>query len=328
VRTAAPRVSALATGDSGPDSAGTDKAATLLNRRADTSNDANGPMHGTILAAAPMDALKFQVDQNAATYLARAMVSVVVRNAQNDAVWSGQKEIYVHGPLREMDQRRSGNLVFQRQITVPAGEGFTIDAKVEDLLAGTRGHTETPLRRAPGAPGLMASDALFVRPFQRAVDKFEADQMFRYQGTELSPLLNPVFRAGSDLRLQLFLTIYPDLQGAKPEMSLEIARDGHSVVRMPMQLSTNLADASRDSEHVELAPGIPYLADIKGAKLAPGNYEAIVSIRQAHSSITRNVPFHVTGEPAVAAAPATQPDLHGDAADGAVVMPEIEPATI
>jgi len=35
----------------------------------------------------------------------------------------------------------------------------------------------------------MASDALFVRPFKGSADKFEADQVFSYEGRALAPVL-------------------------------------------------------------------------------------------------------------------------------------------
>jgi hypothetical protein len=40
----------------------------------------------------------------------------------------------------------------------------------------------------------------------------------------------------------------------------------------------------------------PYLAAIKGTKLAGGNYGAVVTIRHGKSVITRSAPFRVVGE--------------------------------
>jgi len=285
---------------------------TTSNERAFEANDASSPMRGLMMAESPLSALKFLVDGNAGTYRARARIVVLVRNSKGGRVWSGQKELDIRGPARGLDMRRQGSLLFLRSITVPGHDRFTIDAKVEDLLAGTSGSIQTLLRGGSGAPGLMASDALFVRPFDASADRFEADQGFSYEGKALAPVLNPVFQAGQKVNIELYLVLYPDIHGASPQMSLEIARESQVVVHMPLLFKSQILDPSRDSKTSQ-APGktiaiygaqtreFPYLADIKGSKLAAGNYDAIVTIRQGKSVITRNVPFSVLGDAPVAA---------------------------
>jgi hypothetical protein len=312
-----------------------------FNERAFEANDSTGPMRGLILLEAPLGALKFQVDDSAGTYLARARVIAIVRNSKGVPVWSGQKELEIHGPLRDLDLRKSGNLEFLRELTVPARDHFMIDAKVEDLLAGTAGRIETPLRGGQGAPGLMASDVLFVRPFKRSGDKFEADQVLAYEGEALTPVLDPTFKAGEEVKFQLYLILYPDIHGAQPEMNLELVREGHVLIRMPMQFKTRILDPTMEGKTSTLpgkgtgifgglARAFPYLADIKGAKLLPGDYVALVTIRQGKSVITRDVPFRVLGERGAAPVPVMEKALlkRPDAEDGVVVLPEIEPATI
>ena len=293
------------------------------------------------MAESPLSALKFQVDSNAGTYRARARIVVLVRNSKGARVWSGQKDLDIRGPARGLDLRRQGSLLFLRSITVPGHDRFTIDAKVEDLLAGTSGSIQTLLQGSRGAPGLMASDALFVRPFDPSADKFEADQGFSYEGRALAPVLNPIFQGGQKINLELYLVLYPDIHGAPPQMSLEIARDGQVVVRMPLVFKSQILDPSREGKASE-APGkaiaiygaqareFPYLTDIKGSKLAAGNYDAIVTIRQGKSVITRDVPFRVVGERGATEAAAPEKTLikRTEAEDGVVVLPEIEPATI
>ncbi|MFY9727595.1 MAG: hypothetical protein WB579_00350 [Bryobacteraceae bacterium] len=293
---------------------------TISNERAFEANDASSPMRGLMIAESPLSALKFQVDSNAGTYRARARIVVLVRNSKGVRVWRGRKELDIHGPARGLDLRRQGSLLFLRRITVPGHDHFTIDAKVEDLLTGTSGSIQALLQGGLGAPGLMASDALFVRQFDPSSDKFEADQGFSYEGTALAPVLNPVFQARQEINLELYLVLYPDIHGAPPQMSLEIAQEGQVVVRMPLQFKSHILDPSREGKASE-APGkaiaiygaqareFPYLTNIKGSKLAAGNYDAIVTIRQGKSVITRNVPFRVLGD-SPAAAPAASGQHH------------------
>ncbi|MGO9232266.1 MAG: hypothetical protein ACLQKA_23975 [Bryobacteraceae bacterium] len=302
------------------------------------TTDATGSMRGTIMAEVPLSELKFQVDETAKTYLARATIFVIVRNSQNAPVWSGQKEMYIHGQLSGLGWRQQGSMFFMRQITLPAGDGLIIDAKVQDLLAGTSGRVRTPLRSAPGPTVSLASDALFVRPFKAAADKLDADEVLSYNGETLSPVLDPRFPSGEDLDLQIYLLLYPNVHDAPPEMSLDLAHDRHAVAHIPMQFGSTAAapdgkPGKPESASTPVQDGqpnpVPYLANVKRAQLAAGSYDAIVNIRQGPRSITREVAFRVmTGvSRAVAASPAKAEKQKG-AADGAVVMPEIEPATI
>ncbi|MGB7758413.1 MAG: hypothetical protein WBL61_01210, partial [Bryobacteraceae bacterium] len=312
-----------------------------MNERAYEANESAGPMRGLILVESPLSALKFQVDDNAGTYLARVKVVAIVRNSKGAPVWSGQKELDIKGLIRDQSLRLKGNLEFMRELVVPGHDSFTIDAKVEDLLAGTSGRLQTPLRGGQGAPGLMASDVMFVRPFKRSTDKFEADQVLAYEGEALSPVLDPVFQAGEEFNLQLYLILYPDIHGAQPDMSLELAREGHVVVRMPMQFKTKILNSNLEGKAntlgINAAPmtggqsrAFPYLANVNGSKLSAGDYEAIVTIRQGKSVIIRNAPFRVLGERGATEAAAPEKILirRTPAEDGVVVLPEIEPATI
>ena len=295
-------------------------------------------MRGLLMAEVPVSQLKFQVDDVAGTYLARAAMLVIVRDSKNAPVWTGQKEMYIHGQAKGLGWRRQGSLFFMREITVPAGDGFTIDAKVQDLLAGTGGRVRTPLRVAAGAGATLASDVLFVRPFKTGADKIDADQVLGYNGETLSPVLDTRFWSGDGLDLQLYLMLAPDSHAAAPEMSLDLARDGHVVVHIPMQLAGKAAETASGGksgkaggnaatvQDVQAAP-FPYLANVKGAKLAAGDYDAIVNIRQGTGAIARSVPFHVMTGVAPTTALASG-EKSKTTADGAVIMPEIEPATI
>jgi hypothetical protein len=293
-------------------------------------------MRGLMLVEAPMGALKFQVDDSAGTFLARARIIAIVRNSKGIPVWSAQKEVDIHGPLRDLSLRKKGNLEFMRDLTVPGHDSFTIDAKVEDLQAGVSGRLQTPLRAGQGAPGLMASDLLFVRPFKRAGDKFEADQVLSYEGEALSPMLDPTFQAGEEFKLQLYVILYPDIYGAQPAMNLELRREGHTVVTMPMQFTSKILNADQDATSKAgstmmggHARAFPYLANVNGSKLPAGNYDAIVSIRQGKNTITRNAPFRVLGDREAPVETAEKTLIkRTEPEDGLVVLPEIEPATI
>ena len=320
----------------------TDQDGVMMTERAHEANDATGPMRGLLMVESPLNALKFEIDDSTGTFQARARITSKVLNEKGRPVWSAQKEVNLHGPLRKLEARRKGGMFFMREITLPGGEHYTLEATVEDLLANTSGTIKTPLRTGRGAPGLMASDALFVRPLSNAADRLEADSVFSYDGEALCPNLNPVFQAEEPINLQLYFVLYPDTYGQQPDLSVELRRDGKVVGRMPIQFKNQIFDQSRDGKTGTIggkgsaivggkAHEFPYLANIKGARLGPGNYEAVVTIRQGRSVITRNVSFRVTGEASsVVSAAGSKPGLsvRPEAEEAEIVLPEIEPATV
>ncbi|MGA2739750.1 MAG: hypothetical protein ABSG65_20200 [Bryobacteraceae bacterium] len=308
------------------------------------ANDSHAPLQGMVTVESPLNALKFDTDDNTNTYQAHARITAMVRNEKGAVVWTGRKEVNVHGPARKLDERRQGSMFFMRGMSLPGQGPFTLEAKVEDLVAGTTGIVATPLKTSKNAPGLVATDALVVRPFIGSADKFEADQVFSYEGEALSPVLDPVFRAEQPINLRIYLRLYPDIHGAPLDMSMEILHEGRVVARMPLPFKSGLASEARDGASSSIAgradnmyggqaKEFPYLADMKGAKFSPGDYHAVISIRQSKSVIKRVVAFRVVGNPStppieIAAVSGRSAGPRDDAEDAAVVLPEIEPASV
>jgi hypothetical protein len=308
------------------------------------ANDSNAPLQGLVTVESPLNALKFDTDDNTNTYQARARITAMVRNEKDAIIWTGRRDFNVHGPTRKLDERRQGSMFFMRGMSLPGQGPFTLEAKVEDLVAGTTGVVRTPLKTSTNARGLVATDALVVRPFKGSADKFEADQVFSYEGEALSPVLDPVFRAEKPINLQIYLRLYPDIHGAPIDMSMEILHEGRVVARMPLPFKGGLASEARDGASSSIqgrsqnmvggeAKEFPYLADMKGAKFSPGDYRAVISIRQSKSVVKRVVAFKVVGNaPAqpveVAAVSGSSAGPHDDAEDAAAVLPEIEPASV
>jgi hypothetical protein len=127
-------------------------------------------------------------------------------------------------------------------------------------------------------------------------------------------------------------------------MSMEILHEGRVVARLPLEFKGALASQAREGASSKIggradnmsggqAKEFPYLADLKGAKFPPGDYQGVISIRQAKSVIKRVVAFKVVGNASaqpveVAGGPKTSLVTRDDAEDAAVVLPDIEPATV
>ena len=147
-----------------------------------------GPVRGMFLVESPLSGLQFDKDDNSQTYTAKARVTQIARNKDGRAVWTARKEVTIHGPLTKLEARRAGNLYYLRDVLLPGGR-YTLEATVEDLLAHKTGTIREPLRTGDGLPGFYVSDAVCVRPFSGSVDRFEADQVFSYDGNAMTYIL-------------------------------------------------------------------------------------------------------------------------------------------
>ena len=305
-------------------------------------NDPNAPLQGLVTVESPLKALKFDMDDNTGTYQARARITATVRNVKGAVIWTGRKDVNAHGPAQRLNERREGSMYFMRSVTVVGQGPFTLEAKVEDLLGHTTGVIQTPLRVGRNAPGLVATDAVAVRPFKASADKFEADQVLSYEGEALSPVLDPVFRADQPVDLQIYLRLYPDIHSDPLHLSMEVLNEGRVVARMPLPFKSGLANTAREGASSGIggnsnmvggqAKEFPYLVNLKGAKFPAGDYQGIISIQQGKSVIRRVVPFKVIGNGATAPVETANGPRVSAAADdsetAAVVLPDIAPATI
>jgi hypothetical protein len=306
-------------------------------------NDPNAPLQGLVTVESPLKALKFDMDDNTGTYQARARITAIVRNVKGASIWTGRKEVSVRGPAQRVNERREGSMFFMRGVTLVGQGPFTLEAKVEDLLGHTTGMIQTPLRVGRNAPGLVATDAIVVRPLKGSADKFEADQVLSYEGEALSPVLDPVYRADQPVDMQIYLRLYPDIHSDPLHLSMEVLNEGHVVARMPLPFKSGLANSAREGAYSGTggsggmvggqAKEFPYLVNLKGAKFPAGDYQGIISIQQGKNVIRRVVPFKVIGNGApapveVANGPRVSAAATDDAETAGVVLPEIEPATI
>ena len=305
-------------------------------------NDPHAPLQGLVTVESPLTALRFEKDDTSGTYQGRARITVIVRNVNGAEIWTARKDVSIHGPLQRLAARREGSLFFMRAVTMVGQGPFTMEAKVEDLVGKTTGSVQTPLRVGKNAPGLVATDALVVRPFKGSADLFEADQVLSYDGEALSPVLDPEFRADRPVDLQIYLRLYPDIHGSPIDVSMEVLNEGRVVARMQLPFKGGLASAAREGPTSGAtgtsnvlggqAREFPYLVNLKGAKFPAGDYQGIISIHQGKNVIRRVVAFKVIGDgPKTSAAVVNGPSVSAAADDAeiaAVVLPDIEPATI
>ncbi len=305
-------------------------------------NDPHAPLQGLVTVESPLSAFHFDVDDNAGAYQGHARVTAIVRDAKGAAIWTGRKDVNIHGPIAKLPSRREGSIFFMRAVTVVGQGPFTLDAKVEDLVGHNVGVIQTPVRVGRNAPGLVATDALVVRPFKGSADAFEADQVLSYEGEALSPVLDPVFHADHPVDMQVYVRLYPDLQGPPLDLQMEVLNEGRVVAHMALPFKGALSNSAREGPSSGAtgtssivggqAREFPYLVNMKGARFPAGNYQGIIPIRQGKSVVRRLIAFKVVGNGSTPApakgASGPAASAAADESETAIVLPDIEPATI
>jgi hypothetical protein len=287
-------------------------------------NDAHEPLKGLVTVESPLTAFRFDKDDTAGSYQGHARITAIVRDAKGEAIWTGQKDVNLHGPLSKLAKRREGSIFFMRAVTLIGQGPFTMEAKVEDLVGQTTGTITTPVRIGRNAPGLAATDALVVRSVRGSADAFEADQVLSYQGDALSPVLDPVYRADQPVDMQIYLRLYADVHSTPLDLSMEVLNEGKVAGRMSLPFKGTSSDSAPEGASKEF----PYLVNMKGAKLTAGDYQGVISIHQGKDVIKRIVAFKVVGSgSAQAAAAGPQTSAAADEAE-TIVLPEIETATV
>ncbi len=266
----------------------------MLQLRSNNAVTDMGPATGMVVAECPIGA--FQSRTEGGKFTIEARVTETVRNAQGKSVWEARKDISIKETVKKHSGREKGNIYYVRGVQLPGGE-YTVEATVEDLVAGKSGKDSNTLHATSNLPGLAVSDAIFARYLNEAADRFEADRVLAYDGRALAPLLDPVFMANQPFTLRLYFVIYPDLNGAQPEVSLEILNNGQSAGRSQLGFRDVIKNTAGEngtlSGKSEQKHEFPYLTEIRDASFDAGQYEARVTVRQGRNTVTRSVPFRV-----------------------------------
>ncbi|WP_321478210.1 hypothetical protein [uncultured Paludibaculum sp.] len=253
-----------------------------------------GPMNGLLIVQTPMRALSFST--SGGNYQARARVSAVIKDPGGTVVWQGTKDYAVKGPANKLEARKRGELYYVREVQLTAGQ-YSLEAKIEDLTESKSAETKVEIVGTNSLPGLSASDAMFVRKFDRSIDAMQGDSVISYDGEALAPLLDPAFVANEPFELGLFFLFYPDMNGKQPVLTLDIRSGGQSVGTTQLAFTDSLRDDSRTGSGSAFAGEqkgqFPYLAKIANATFDVGRYEAVIELKQDSVVLKRDAAFRV-----------------------------------
>ena len=259
----------------------------------------SGLLQGYLIVEVPMSELRFEQDARRTAYSAHAVVTQIVRNAAGRIVWHANKDVKINGLSAQLKERQGGNVYLMRDVLLPGGR-YTLEATVEDLLARKTGGVREPLMTGSSVPGLMVSDAMFVKAFHSNIDRFEADSVLNYQGYAIAPLLDPVFPANAPFKAEVYFILYPDVYGAQPEIALDVLQNGKVVSQAFLPFKTPLRESAQEGKGTsvvgELQHGFDYLASINVEKMSASGCQARFTIRQGGNVVTRLANFRIADD--------------------------------
>lgn len=252
-----------------------------------------GVMMGLFVTQVPMRSLQFSPQGSTAT--ARVRVTQVVKDKSGQHAWRSEKEITIKSPVSRLEARNAGSLSYVRELKLPGGQ-YTLESTVEDLAREAKTVSTAAIVATDSLPGLAASGILFVRKLDRQSDQLEGDSVLQYEGSALIPILDPLFPANTPFDLPVYFLFYPDINGKRPQLHLDVLQNGQPIGGTDLAFTDNLRDDSRSGGGGiagEQKGEFPYLAKLAGALLLAGSYEVRITIRQDTQTVTRSAPFRV-----------------------------------
>ena len=213
-------------------------------------------------------------------------ITALIKDAQGQVVDKLSKDLPYVVPRAKADELRRGVVSFTTPFRLPAGR-YVVETAAVDRDSARAGVHRSILVVSPPPDGLAASDLVLVRSVAPAEEPRSAADPLLARGGKVVPEVSAVVDRALPGDLIFYGVGYPPLPVQKPvRATLEILSDGQPIVRSP---ETDVP--------VEANFAAPFLASLPRAKLQPGHYEAVLTLRYGDQSARSETAFVVeTGE--------------------------------
>lgn len=257
----------------------------------------------TAVLEVPLAGIQFEPDDRGAVDRAHFSVITLLKDASGAVIERFSEDSPVFLPRQQRGALKQGSAVFTRSFRVVPGR-YTLETAVVDQLGKRRSVRRSPLIVAPSMTLVSLSDVAVVKRSE-AVPKgaLATEDPFRVGESRLVPFVTEAHLQGNE-PLSLFLVAYARRSEARPELLVELVRDGQQVVQSLLELPP--ADGSGR---------IPYLAKLPTEGLASGRYEVRVLLKQGGATIQGKTRFTIDG-PATEATPPTALEKAQDGGGG------------
>jgi VWFA-related protein len=228
--------------------------------------------------------LRFDVDARRATYSADAAIVVRVRDSGGNEVEKVTQQYLLTGASGEVDAARAGEILFYRELDLPAGV-YTMESIVFDGLAG-RGSARlgTLTVGAADASALAMSSLVLIRRIEElgaAPRNLPTGGAPLYVGrTLLYPNLGEPIARTSASELPFYFVLYGDARDVT--VSAQLLHNGIALADAPVQVPASTG------------PRVQHVGRLPIGALPVGTYELRIQAKAGQREASRSVFFTLT----------------------------------
>jgi VWFA-related protein len=237
----------------------------------------------TLVTEVPVNVLHVDEDKKTKQYHIRFTIMALVKDAAGNIVERLSNSYPLEGPLDNLPRIQAGNVIFKRQLWLPAGR-YTVTAVVRDLAADKASVRVLPLRVYPESPGVDVSTIAVVKRIDKASDEADAvEDPFRNGPMRIVPSLSTPISKAANSQISAFVVLYPDATMSEaPSLTIEFAQGSNVIGRSNPTLDKPDAQGR-----------ITCVATFPADTFAPGTYELRAVARQGASQDESRTTFTV-----------------------------------
>jgi VWFA-related protein len=239
--------------------------------------EGRGLVLAPVLVALPSRALRFERDAEAGVFRQDFTVVALVRGADGEVVAKASQHYPVQGPLAGLEQAQRGQVLFYREVRLPAGS-YTLEAVALDTLSGRSGVARASLVVPETAPDrLRASSLVVVERAEKAPDEAAPRGPLYHHDVILYPALAPRERQRDSAgERAFFLRAWPAPGRSGLDARVEILSDGRPVAAAPPFPLRPEPDGR-----------VSLVSTVSVGRLPPGDYQLRVTLSDGTDSEAR-----------------------------------------
>ena len=219
-------------------------------------------------------------------------ITALIKDAQGQVVDKLSKDLPYTVPRAKAEELRRGVVGFTTPFRLPPGR-YSLEAAAVDRGSARAGVRRSVLLVPPAPNGLAVSDLVLVRRVDAVEEPRRAADPLLARGGQVTPEVSGVVDQSLPGDLIFYGVAYPPLPVQKPvRVTLQILRDGQPIMRSP-----------ESDVPVEANSAAPFLASLPRAKLQPGHYEAVLTLRYGDQSAQSETAFVVEAGESTATQP-------------------------
>jgi hypothetical protein len=204
----------------------------------------------------------------------------MVRNAAGEVEHKLRGEVPLAAPAEQLDAFKQSHFIYHEHLALRPGR-YTLETAVSDKAGNKTSARKSVFIVPPTGPALGLSSVALVRTIRNKNDNTSNQDPFLMSDKLVTPTISPSFNKSTTTGLSFYLVIYPNKADlAKPELSMQFARDGDAIGGGSPPLPAPDADGR-----------IQYIATATTEKMPPGNYQVLFLVTQGTEVARESVTF-------------------------------------